>query len=246
LDDLKFLWRGKIPTNDVNWTFLEQELILPKELESIKDEIWLETTRNHPEIYNGRVLTLDKFQTNNETMQFSLSFMRFSSTLTLARIKRHPPCLGSLGFQAIIFSRDKMHVLAGTRCEETHYCPLFYSVPGGILETLDTAGDFDSACLREISEETSVNLMPSRNIVALVPELHGTAGAVAIISGVAKGSYDISEKMPGNNEWLNQELRWYNVDELERFSSDNSLEGLLFVKSERSSFLRVSSSVLWP
>lgn len=240
-------WRGKIPLIDVEWNFSpEKECILSDELESYKNQIWDETLVEFPETYDGEVLVLDKFQFNEKGVKFALSFIRFSRILTLVKKQMKGPGLGTLGFQAIIFTEDKKHILAGTRSEKSQYCPLFHSVPGGMLEVNDTKGHFENACMREIKEEVKIELASEKSLVGIIPELHGTIGVVTIISATAIGKYDLKKRVSGNDEWKDQELSWYDVDRLDQYIPENSLEGLLFVKNERNRFLNEGSSVLWP
>ena len=247
MHELKTLWRGKIPLRDVKWTFSsDRERVLTKKLEAYRKTVWIETLDKYPDTYDGKVLILDDVHLIDSYIEFRLSFMRFSRVLTLAKSSQPAPGYGTLGFQAIIFSLEKKHILAGIRSERSQYCPLFHSVPGGILETDDLEGGFESACMREIEEETDVRLAPEKYLVAMMSELHGTVGVVALISGLVAGRYDTKERMCGNDEWVNQELFWYNVDELNDCQPDNSLEGLLFAKQERTKFMNTNASVLWP
>jgi ADP-ribose pyrophosphatase YjhB (NUDIX family) len=246
LQDLKTLWKGIVPIREVRWTYSSDcEHVLSRELEAHKNKIWTDTLNKYPDTYDGKILILDNFQINEGVVEFMLSFMRFSRILVLVKTGQPAPGYGTLGFQSIIFSLDKKHVLAGTRSERSQYCPLFHSVPGGMLETRDLEGDFESACMREIEEETDVKLAPEKYLVALVSELHGTVGVVAVISALVSQNYDIKERVSGNKEWKNQELSWYSVDRLNNCLQENSLEGLLFVKQERSAFRKTNSSALW-
>lgn len=214
-------------------------------MEEHREEIWNNTLIKYPETYDGKVLILDRFESMKDIMMFELSFIRFSRTLTLVKTGQHAPGLGVLGFQAIIFSPDMNHVLAGIRTRESQYCPLFHSTPGGILEVEDTVGDFENACMREIEEEVDVTLENKKHLVAMMSKLHGTVDVVAVISGVVSNSPNIHENVVGNEEWKDSELSWYNVDRLDNCTPDNSLQGLLFVKEERIKFRNTRSSVLW-
>ncbi len=198
-----------------------------------------------PPNIDGKILILDDFQYTNGPMVFDLGFMRFSRIITLDEVKQRPPMYGSLGMQAIIFSPCKTHVLAGLRSENSSYCPLFHTVPGGILETSDTEGSFESACMREINEEVEVMLETEKHLVGLLSEVHGSVGVVALISRTVSGTPKLNERIQGNEEWTECELSWYPVDKLEDVKLDNSLEGLLFVKREREIFDRTGNSIFW-
>ena len=215
-------------------------------MEDRREEIWLEILGRYPETYDGKVLILDDFRLIENIANFRLSFMRFSRVQTLVRMKQKAPGYGVLGFQAIIFSKKKDHVLAGVRSENSQYCPLFHTVPGGILEIKDAEGSFEDACMREVNEEINVDLVLEKHLVALMSELHGTVGVVAIISGQVSNEVEINDHLEGNDEWLNSEVSWYDVDSLSHILPENSLQGLLFVKEERNRYTRTKESVLWP
>jgi ADP-ribose pyrophosphatase YjhB (NUDIX family) len=147
--------------------------------------------------------------------------------------------------QSIIFSKDGAHVLAGRRTQNTSYCPLFYGVPGGILEVSDTKGSFESACMREVNEEVKIKLKSEKYLTAIIQEYHGSVGVVAMIATSVVGNPDMNVKVPGNEEWKDCELSWYPIDELDDVKLENSLEGLIFLKKEREIFTQDGSSIFW-
>jgi ADP-ribose pyrophosphatase YjhB (NUDIX family) len=57
--------------------------------------------------------------------------------------------------QMIVLSPDRKSILYGQRAANLLYCPLFHSVPGGILEARDTKGSFEDAVLREFREKSN-------------------------------------------------------------------------------------------
>lgn len=244
--DLKTIWRGKIPLEDVVWNFSsEREYFLSEELEKQREEIWTRTVATYPETYDGKILILDEFLQTNHQMVFDLGFIKFSRVLTLDKVKQRPPKYGTLGMQAIIFSPCWTNILAGKRSENLQYCPLFHTTPGGILEASDTEGSFESACMREINEEVEIELESKKYLVGLLTELHGSVGTVALISGTASGNPKLNEAIPGNEEWIDNKLSWYPLDNLEDVKFENSLEGLLFVKKEREMFDKTGNSIFW-
>jgi hypothetical protein len=246
MPDLKIIWSGKIPLEDVVWKLSsEKEYFLSTELEKQRNKIWKKIVNKYPETYDGMVIILDDFHYTSEQMVFDLGFMRFSRILTLNEVKQRPSGYGSLGMQAIIFSPDKTNVLAGLRAEDSSYCPLFHAVPGGILETSDVEGSFESACMREIDEEVAVALEAEKHLVGLLSELHGSVGVVALISGTVSKTPKPNEHVYGNEEWAERRLSWYSGEELERIKFENSLEGLLFVKNDRERFEKTGNSIFW-
>ena len=246
MDGVQIHWRGRIPIQNVDWRFFPQKVqFLSESLERKRDDVWKATVESYPDTYDGKILTLDEFRATEETISMQLGFMKFSHVLTLDETKQRPQGYGTLGVQAILFSPDKKYILAGERSADSMYCPLYYAIPGGILEVADTEGDFESACLREISEEVEVKLEPEKEIVAITSELHGTVGAVTIMVGTVADVVDVSENIKGNEEWSDSRLAWYPVDRLEYFTPTNSLEGLLFVKDEWEMFQGSGKCVLW-
>ena len=246
MPDLQVFWKGKIPLDDVIWNFApEREVFLSNDLEKQRENIWNEEVSTYPETYDGDILVLEDYNLIDGQMIFDLGFIKFSRVLTLAKVKQRPPGYGTLGMQAIIFSSCSTHVLAGKRTENTSYCPLFHTVPGGILEVSDTKRDFESACMRELHEEVDINLKPEKYLTGIIQEYHGSVGVAAIISTSASDNPKMNEKINGNEEWKGRELSWYPVDHLDDVTLENSLEGLLFLKKEREIFTQTGSSVFW-
>ena len=244
--ELKIFWEGKIPIQNVKWKFApEREIFLSDSLEVQREDIWNAELSTYPETYDGDVLVLEDFSQGKEQMVFELGFIKFSRVLTLAKVKQRPPGYGTLGMQSIIFSQDGEYVLAGKRTENTSYCPLFHTVPGGILEVIDTKGDFESACMRELNEEVDINLKQEKYLTALIQEYHGSVGIVAAIMGMTSGNLEATEKVSGNEEWKDRTLTWYPVDHLDDVKFMNSLEGLLFLKKERANFIETGNSIFW-
>ena len=244
--DLEIFWKGKIPLENVKWNFFsEREHFLSDELEIRREEIWKNEIANYPETYDGDILILEDFHLIDDQMVFNLGFIKFSRVLTLDKVKQRPPGYGTLGMQAIIFSPCETNVLAGIRSDTLPYCPLFHTVPGGILEVFDTKGNFESACMRELNEEVEINLEPEKFLSAIIQEYHGSVGAAAIITTSVSDNPKMDEKIKGNEEWKDGLLSWYPVDHLEDVKFENSLEGLLFLKSEREIFTRTGSSGFW-
>jgi len=243
---LKVLWKGRIPISNVDWNFNpSNEHFLPERLETTREKVWAEMINKYPETYDGDILILEKFRDTDDKMVFDLGFTKFSRVLTLERVKQRPSGHGTLGMQAIVFSHDRNNVLAGRRAESLPYCPSFHAIPGGILEVVDTKGSFESACMREFNEEVNLPLQHEKFLVGILQELHGTVGAVALITALSLDKMDLEKEVSGNDEWNHHNLSWYHVDKLDNVTFENSLEGLLFLKKERNLFIQTGSSVLW-
>jgi len=246
MQGVQIYWRGEIPISKVVWQLSpHKEQFLSDSLERKRDEIWKIKVETYPDTYDGEILTLDDFHTSEDSISMQLGFMKFSRVLTLEEAGLRPQGYGTLGVQAILFSPDKKHILVGERSVDSMYCPLYHALPGGILEVTDSKGDFEAASLREIHEEVEVELNSEKEVVAILSELHGTVGVVVIITGTVTDVVDVSESVKGNEEWSDNELSWVPVDGLGQFSSDNSLEGLLFVKDEWESYQESGKSILW-
>lgn len=229
MPDLKILWKGSIPLEDVIWNFNpEREFFLTNDLEKQREEIWNEEVSAYPETYDGDILVLEDYNLIDEQMVFDLGFIKFSRVLTLAKVNQRPPGYGTLGMQSIIFSACSTYVLAGKRTENTSYCPLFHTVPGGILEVSDTKGNFEAACIRELHEEVDINLKSEKYLTAILQEHHGSVGVAAVIATSASDNPEVNEKISGNEEWIDRELSWYSVDQLDDVILDNSLEVIFF------------------
>ena len=239
-------WRGRIPVQNVEWKFSgDREQFLSEDLEKEREEIWKNTVQSYPDTYDGKVLTLDDFRFEENSISMNLGYTRFSRVLTLDKVKASPQGYGSLGVQAALFSSDRKYLLLGQRSTEMMYCPLYYGIPGGIFEITDTDSGFESACLREVTEEVEIEINPEVELVALLPELHGTVGVAAIIAGTVSDTANVRKHVSGNEEWVDRKLSWHSVDALQEFVPDNSLEGLILVKHERDRFKETGESIFW-
>ena len=90
---------------------------------------------------------MDEFDASGEAAMLGMSSIRFSTILTLSEMELGINGYGALGFQAIILSPNREYILFGQRPDTSLYCPLYYAVPGGMLEVEDAKGSFQAACL---------------------------------------------------------------------------------------------------
>lgn len=214
-------------------------------LEAKRNEIWRRTIREHPDVYDGLLLVLDRLQVLPAGLHLELGTIRFSRVVTLNSLGLGLAGYGCLGCQLIILSPDRQSVLIGERAHDSIYCPLFLSVPGGMLEAADADGSLEKACLRELTEEAAVDVAPEKHLLAIVGELHGRLGAVLLVEAVAQEKPTLATLVKGNEEWTGNQLRWYPVDEMDRLDLSQTLEGVSFAAEERHIYRETRTSVLW-
>lgn len=244
--EFKLHWRGRIPLANVTWNLsIDKELRLPDHLEIRREEIWKEILEEHPSAYDGSLLVLSDYTIKNSKAHLKLSYIAFSRILTLVNTGHGLDDCGTLGFQSVIFSPNREHFIFGQRSEDSMYCPLFYALPGGMLEVKDTKGSVEQACLREINEEVNISLAKEMFLVGIMDELQGNVGTAIIIEGVTNGEPITESTIYGNEEWIDHMLEWRSPNNLEGISEENSLEGLVFVKEEWERHKVSSDSVLW-
>lgn len=246
MNKLEVFWRGRIPLEKVTWHLNPDSiLVLSSELEGERDKVWTSTLREYPNSYDGNLVVLLDYQISESSAHFQLGSITFSRILTLEKAGIRPDAYGSLGFQSIIFSPNREFVVVGERAKESLYCPLYHAIPGGILEISDTKGSFEQACMREIEEETDIELEEEKHLVAIIGEVHGSVGIIAMIEAVAKNPIDYDAPILGNEEWTDRQLHWVHVDELDQFTVDTSLEGPIFLKNEWNLHRNTGKSELW-
>jgi hypothetical protein len=170
--------------------------------------------------------------------------MSFSRVLTLHTLGVTPEFLGSLGVQALIFSPDMKHIVWGKRPLDSMYCPGFLASPGGMLE-IEDAGDITDGILREIKEEVVLDFSEEIFLVALAEELHGTVGVGLIIQMKTNTLPNITQKVRGNEEWVDNTLEWHFVENLIDINKDESLDALVFAHEEWRRYCEDRSSVVW-
>ncbi len=246
MSKLNVFWRGRIPLEQVSWTLdPDSNLILTPELEAERDNIWTRTLKKHPNSYDGNLVVLLDYRISRNSIIFQLGSISFSRILTLEQAGIGPSTYGSLGFQSVLLSPDRKFVVIGERAKDSLYCPLFHAIPGGMLEVSDTIGSFEQACMREIREEADIELEREKYLVALINELHGSVGIVAMIEAVARNPINYDDFIPGNEEWTDTRLQWVSVENLNQFTSDNSLEGPLFLRNEWQTYKTTGQSDIW-
>jgi len=246
MPELEVHWKGRIPLEDVRWEMIpDSEMILPPDLEERREALWRKTLDDYPDSYDGELLFLSEFLVESASVFMRTASVRFSRIRTLVSEGRNLGEYGCLGFQAMIFSPDRKHILIGERSKESMYCPLFLATPGGMLEVADIEHGFEEACMREVREEANLNIRPHKYMIALTKEIHGNVGAVILIETTATDPVEPSRLVEGNEEWTDGKLRWYSVDALEELDERIMLEGVLFTTRQWRLFKNTGSSILF-
>jgi len=244
--ELTLFWTGKIPLDKVRWMLdSSREVKLDPVLEKRRQKVWQENLAKYPDIYDGHLLVLDEFEASGEAAMLRMSSIRFSRILTLSEMGLGINGCSALGFQAIILSPNREYILFGERPETSLYCPLYNSVPGGMLEVEDAKGSFQAACMRELQEEAHINLESEMALVASVCEVQGSLGVVMLVEAVSTENPVEGDTVGGNEEWTDRLLVWHPVERLETLDENLALEGLLFAKGEWETFKRKGTSLLW-
>ncbi len=240
-------WRGHIPLEHVSWKrHTGREVVLKPELEAKRNRVWKKTVRQHPSVYDGLLLVLERLQASSTGVHLDLNTVRFSRVVTLDSLGLGLVGYGCLGCQMIILTPDRQSILIGERARVSIHCPLFLSVPGGMLESGDAEGSVEKACMRELNEEALVDVGPEKHLLAIVGELHGKLGAIMLVEMVAQETPIPGALVSGNEEWTSSQLRWYSVDELDRLDLSRTLEGVAFVAEEWRIHHESRRSVIWP
>ncbi len=223
-------WRGSIQWEQIDWILDSKEVILDDALEEQRGAIWNNVMRDHPATYDGNLLALQDYDIASDSMTLYMKSIKFSRILTLERLGVHLKPYGTIGMQLIVHSPDRNQFLIGQRNRDSMYCPLFYSVPGGILEVEDTKGSFKDACLREFNEEVELEISDNLKLIGITSEIHGTVGCVFLLIGVSVSQPGVGEFVRGNDEWEDNSLQWHPINNLEGFTVSNCLEAPIFLK----------------
>ncbi|RDE12773.1 MAG: hypothetical protein C4K49_09470 [Candidatus Thorarchaeota archaeon] len=240
-------WKGRVPLEYVSWRcYPNKEVLLQPRLEAKREDIWKKALLEHPSAYDGSLLVLDELQVSSTGVHLDLSTIRFSRVVTLDSLGLGLSGYGCLGCQIILLSPDRQSILIGERAGDSMYCPLFLSVPGGMLEAKDAEGPLEKACSRELTEEAAVGVTSEKHLLAVLGELHGRLGVILLIEMIAQEKPVLGMPVHGNEEWTHSQLSWYPVDELDGLDLSQTLEGVFFAADERCIYRETGSSILWP
>lgn len=240
-------WEGRIPLGSMTWTLVDdKEILLKPELEKERFQVWSETLKRYPNVYDGRLLVLNRFQVTSHAAHLTLGVISFSRVITLTKLGCAQGGHNSLGFQTIIMSPDRNYILVGVRSKHSMYCPLYLTTPGGMLEAEDAKGSVEAACARELDEEVRLEIAREKYLVALVNDVKGVSGANLIVEAMASGKVNPRELVIGNEEWMNSHLKWLSVKDLGSLDTSRALEGLVYAADQWQKHLTSRYSILWP
>lgn len=243
---LSVQWEGRLPLNSITWKLADDnEILLEPELEKQKSQVWNEILKKYPSSYDGRLLVLKNFQVSSSGAHFSVGVIAFSRVITLMRLRHAQGSHSTLGFQTIVLSPDRRHILVGVRSQESMYCPSYLTTPGGMLEAEDVKGSVEAAFMRELKEEVQLEVAPEKYLLALVSNVKGVSGANLLIEATASSRVNPKKWMSGNEEWEGHRLRWLPVEDLKNLDTKHALEGLVFAAEQWHRHLTSGNSVLW-
>ena len=99
--------------------------------------------------------------------------------------------------------------------------------------------------MREINEEAQIELQDEKYLVGICADLYTQVGTVLVTLAYSKHTPDLSQPVPGNEEWADRQLHWHPVETLEDHNDANLLEGLVFAKKNWQKQLQTGTSILW-
>ncbi len=230
--EFEILWKGNLPITSLEWTIdTTAQIAFTEELEKEMADFWRETIRQYPNMYNGTLLCVHKIDYRPERIGLILGYIPFS--WVQYHYKKKKPLkvtYGSLGFQAVIYNPLRTHILLGQRETKSEYKPGYYAHPGGIFEKKDLHGTINDACIREIVEETSLELNSETFRVKALFRDDQKISLGILVEVEAKEEIDAEKEdkliISGNEEWEKNELTWYPVTQLAELENKPMLEGL--------------------
>jgi ADP-ribose pyrophosphatase YjhB (NUDIX family) len=231
--ELDIMWRGNLPLSAVEWEFdTTAEIAFSREIEEKIKDFWEEAVKQYPTMYDGTLLCVHKINCQSEKISLVMGYIPFS--VVHYHYQNNKPLTvtyGSLGFQAKIYNPERTHVLLGQRVSTSEYKPGYYALPGGILEKKDLQGTIAEACLREIKEETFLEINTETfRVLTVFREDHKVAIGI-LVEVETKQEIDAEKNaklvIPANEEWEKQELTWYSVTQVKELKDEQLLEGLM-------------------
>ena len=233
--ETEIIWRGNLPLSVVEWEFDNAtEIAFSREIEEKIKDFWGKAIKQHPSMYDGTLLCVHGIDCQKEKIKLKIGRMPFS--VIHYHYQNKKPLMesyGSLGFQAKIYNPTRTHVLIGQRVLSSEYKPGYYAFPGGILEKKDLPGTIAEACLRERTEETSLEINTETfRILVVFREDHKVATGI-LVEVETKKEIDVNknEKLTilGNEEWEKNELTWFPVTQVKELKNEQTLEGLTII-----------------
>ena len=227
------LWEGSLQINNIFWDHNPHKSVSISSQELAKIEHnWKNQKKKYPNLYDGTILLLDEFifEKNNNRIRIKTQNLRFSILNYFVQNKMTlPETYGSLGFQVIIKTLNNTYLLLGKRSHLSEYKPLYWTVPGGMLEEKDVKHPFIEAVIRELSEEINLPInINSFNLIAILPEISGN-GIVLLLKAFVTNDINISKHVSGNEEWEDHILYWISEKDLVNLNLERSMEGLRYL-----------------
>ncbi|MFX1285512.1 MAG: NUDIX domain-containing protein [Promethearchaeota archaeon] len=229
------MWEGRIPLSSVTWTYdPKKHFWFPPSFEERRLQIWYSMLSHYPHLYDGEILVLDHFFLEKGILRLSTRSVRFSKILVHMKDNLKFPKYGSLGFQAIVTDPTHSYLLIGKRSHFSEYKPGYHTIPGGMFEKSDINNSLIDACLRELTEEISIDINPkSFYLIAMLLEANhlGTCLLVEVETKEKLSSSNNHEsKILGNEEWENNQLEWILFSQICDLDQKRILEGLDFLR----------------
>ncbi|WP_455142384.1 NUDIX hydrolase [Candidatus Hodarchaeum mangrovi] len=227
------IWEGLLEIQRIFWHHNPDKFVPISSETFSKIKInWINQKKKYPNLYDGTILLLNDFILEKDGLSISLKTSPIKFSILNYFVQNDmilPETYGSLGFQVIIKTKESSHLLAGKRSHLSEYKPLFWTVPGGMLEEGDIKQPFINAVIRELSEEIDLPInINSFKLSAILPEISGN-GVVLILNTLIKYDIDINNPVSGNEEWEDQSLYWITSKELSNLDPKKSMEGLLYL-----------------
>jgi 8-oxo-dGTP pyrophosphatase MutT (NUDIX family) len=225
------LWEGVIPLSGVLWDICSETIDqLPLELETKRETLWHEQIKLYPHLYDGDIVSLLHFLAFDDSVVLSVGRIKFSQIYTIYHERARLPQFGkSLGVKFVIYNQSKSEFLVGQRQRNSEYKPLYFTLPGGILEVSDLDKPVVEACLREIQEELKIQVDSSTfNLIAIIRDVD-ELGIQLLTEVIIVNDQDPQNLVP-NDEWEKDSVHWITIEDLKQMDEKLILEGLHFVR----------------
>jgi ADP-ribose pyrophosphatase YjhB (NUDIX family) len=230
---VQVLWKGRKNLENIRWKHdASKKFSFSQEFMERKNQLWAEMTAEFPQIYDGTIVVLEKYQVEEAQIIFYNRSIKFSELVMLERNNLPmPESLGPLGFQAVVLNQPKSHFLMGKRSEKSEYKPGYLTIPGGLFEMDDLKGSVKDACLRELNEEIDLQFDESEMHLIAILKDYGLGINLLIESQILE-ERSTAHYVTGNEEWENK-LQWMTFANAQNLDEKLILEGLSFIKNHR-------------
>ena len=231
---VQVLWTGRKNLEKVNWEHdPSKKFSFSQDFVERKNHLWQQMTTDYPQIYDGTIIVLEKYQEKEDQVTFNTRSIKFSEMVMLERNSLPmPESLGPLGFQAIILNQPENHFLIGKRSEKSEYRPGFLTIPGGLFELEDIGGSVKSACLRELNEEMELSFDESEMFLVAILQDYSLGINLLLECQILDEWNSNALFVKGNEEW-EKKLRWITFDQALNLDEKTIMEGLSFIKNHR-------------